>query len=246
MIAGNWKMNCLTSDGVALARQLAGKAIAAAPSCDVLICPPATILDRVVEAVAGSNISVGGQDCHYEPKGAHTGDISAVMLRDVGCSAVILGHSERRVGHGEGDAIIRAKAVAAHTAGLLAIICVGESEAMYEAGRTIEIVAAQIASSVPDLASPDTTLVAYEPVWAIGSGRTPTLPEVAAVHGMIRSLLGTRFGADSAESFRILYGGSMKPSNASDLLALADVDGGLIGGASLNAEDFWSIARSCR
>lgn len=245
LIAGNWKMNGLKADGIALAKGLAAKLKAEPPKADMLVCPPATLVDSVAQAVAGSGLAVGGQDCHADKSGAHTGDVAAVMLKDLGASHVILGHSERRADHGETDAQVRAKAVAAHTAGLVAIICVGETEAERDAGQTLAVVGRQFAGSVPEGATAANTVIAYEPVWAIGTGRTPTIPEVAEVHAAIRGLAAKTLGAETAAALKILYGGSMKPSNAKELLALDDVDGGLIGGASLKVEDFWAIAQSC-
>ncbi len=245
LIAGNWKMNCLKAEGVALAEGIAAKLRAQAPAADLLVCPPATVVDSVARAVAGSRLAVGGQDCHADKSGAHTGDIAAPMLKDLGASYVIVGHSERRADHGESDAVVRAKATAAHAAGLIAIICIGETEVERDGGRTLEVVGGQFEGSLPNGATPDNTVIAYEPVWAIGTGRTPTTPEVAEVHGAIRALAAKRLGTAGSARLRILYGGSMKPSNAKELLALEDVDGGLIGGASLKVDDFWAIAQSC-
>jgi triosephosphate isomerase len=215
-------------------------ATSAAPGCDVLICPPATLLAPMAARAAGPGISIGGQDCHAAPSGAHTGDISAEMLADAGAVAVIVGHSERRADHGETDAEVRAKALAAWRAGLIAIICVGETEAERDAGAALRVVGAQIAGSVPDGASAATTVVAYEPVWAIGTGRTPTLAEISEAHDFLRAELTTRFGAE-ADGIRLLYGGSVKPGNATEIFAVANVDGGLVGGASLKAADFAGI-----
>jgi triosephosphate isomerase len=192
--------------------------------------------------IAGSGIGLGAQDCHPAAKGAHTGDVSAEMLRDAGCSHVILGHSERRTDHGEDDALVSAKAAAARRAGLVAIVCVGETEAERDAGRTLEVVERQVRGSFPDGMSAGELVIAYEPVWAIGTGRTPTNADIAAVHAHIRKLLKERMA--DGDAVRILYGGSMKPSNAKEILAIDDVDGGLVGGASLNAADFWTIARA--
>jgi len=246
LIAGNWKMNGLTGDGLALASALAERAKASegAPF-DMLICPPFTLIAKVGEAVAGSPIARGGQDCHSEEKGAHTGDISAAMLADLGCRYVIVGHSERRADHHETDADVRAKAGAAFDAGLSAIICIGETEAERDAGRTLDVVRGQLAGSLPEAAAAANTVIAYEPIWAIGTGRTPTLDDVEDVHGVIRGELAGRLGENEAAQLRILYGGSVKPDNARELFALEDVDGGLVGGASLKAESFWSIAESC-
>jgi triosephosphate isomerase len=241
LIAGNWKMNKLSTDGVALAQNVVAEA-ANYGHADLLICPPATLLSTLAGIVASTPVALGGQDCHAEPEGAHTGDISARMLRDAGCSHVIVGHSERRADHFEADETVRAKAAAAAGAGLTAIICVGETEAERDAGDTLMVVGRQIAGSVPDGATAANTVIAYEPVWAIGTGRTPTTDEVAEVHAAIRGEIARRFGTDVAAAMRILYGGSMKPANAAELLAIADVDGGLIGGASLVAKDFLAIA----
>ena len=240
LIAGNWKMNMLAADGVALARAVAADGQGAA--CDLLVCPPATILAAVATAVAGSAVAVGGQDCHQAESGAYTGDVSAAMLRDAGASYAILGHSERRHGLGETDARVRAKTIAAHGAGLTAIACIGETEAERDAGRTLDVLGAQIAGSLPESGvDAANTVIAYEPVWAIGTGRTPTLDEVAAAHRHIRATLESMLG-DAAAAVRLLYGGSMKPENAVDLLSVDNVDGGLIGGASLDAASFLAIA----
>lgn len=245
LIAGNWKMNCLHADGVALAGGIAAKAAdSGALRCDLLVCPPFTLISEVIRAAAGSPVAVGGQDCHEKTNGAHTGDVSAPMLADAGCAYVIVGHSERRTDHGETDAMVRAKAAAAQAAGLVAIICIGETEAERDAGKAIDIVARQFEGSLPEGSTTANTVIAYEPVWAIGTGRTPTNADVAEVHAAIRKEAMRRMGDDAA-SLRILYGGSMKPSNAGELLALEDVDGGLIGGASLKVGDFWAIAQSC-
>jgi triosephosphate isomerase (TIM) len=249
LVAGNWKMNGLHADGLELARELAHRAVAAHRTagehiaCDLLICPPATLLFLLPEELTGSGILLGGQDCHSAPKGAHTGDISAEMLKDAGCSHVIVGHSERRADHGESDAIVRRKAAAARRAGLVAIVCVGESEGERVAGRALEIVGRQLEGSIPDDMSAADLVIAYEPVWAIGTGRTPTALDVAEVHAHIRSKLAAHVA--DPELVPILYGGSVKPGNARELLAVADVDGALVGGASLVATDFWEIARSC-
>jgi triosephosphate isomerase len=188
---------------------------------------------------------LGGQDCHFENAGAHTGDVAAAMLADAGCSHVILGHSERRADHGEDDALVRSKTEAAHAAGLVAIVCVGETLGERDAGQTLQRIGAQLEGSLPDGVTPGNTVIAYEPVWAIGTGRTPTSGDVAEVHTHIRARSVERFGAAAGDGLRILYGGSMKPSNARELLAIDGVDGGLIGGASLSAEDFLAIAAAC-
>lgn len=238
LAAGNWKMN---GTKAALAEVRALLAAHPAPACDMLLCPPATLVAAMADLARGTALAVGGQDCHAKASGAHTGDISAAMLADAGASHVILGHSERRADHGETDAQIRTKAEAAWTAGLVAVICVGETEAERDTGRTLEVVGTQLAGSVPDGASAANTVIAYEPVWAIGTGRTPTLPEIAEVHAFLRDRLTARLGGAEAAGLRLLYGGSVKPSNAAEIFAIADVDGALVGGASLKASDFGAI-----
>jgi len=239
LIAGNWKMN----GSAAMAAELAGALRAESGlACDLLVCPPATLVAGVAAALKGSAVAVGGQDCHAKVSGAHTGDISAAMLADAGASAVIVGHSERRADHGETDAIVRAKAEAAAAAGLMPIVCVGETEAERVAGLEMAVVGGQLAGSLP---SGFSGVVAYEPVWAIGTGRTPTEADVAAMHAFIRGELAKLLG-DAGKGMRILYGGSVKPSNAASLMAVADVGGALVGGASLKAEDFLGIARAVR
>jgi triosephosphate isomerase (TIM) len=242
LIAGNWKMNGLKADGVALAKELVRRAAAGSPAPDLLLCPPATLLTLVADVIAGSNIRLGGQDCHTRQRGAHTGDISAAMLKDAGCSHVILGHSERRTDHHESDALIRAKVKAAREAGLVAILCVGETAQERDAGRCLDTVSRQIAGSLPEGLSAAELVIAYEPVWAIGTGRTPTPADIAAVHAHLRAALEGRVAG--AASVRLLYGGSVKPNNAWELLRIANVDGALVGGASLDAADFWAIAEA--
>ena len=241
LVAGNWKMNGLSgslSELTALRARLEAKPV---PEADAMVCPPATLLTRAQDVLAGSQIILGAQDCSSHPSGAHTGDISAEMLADAGAKAVIVGHSERRHDHGETDAEVHAKALAAYRAGLTAIVCIGETEAQYRNGHTLDILRSQLEGSVPEGARANTTVVAYEPVWAIGSGLTPTPPEVAQVHGLIRSVLGQMLGDSEAGAMRILYGGSVKPANAAELLFVPDVNGALVGGASLKAEDFYEI-----
>ncbi len=254
LIAGNWKMNGLRDPGVALARELAARAGAAGPlGYDLLVCPPAPLLVPVGEALRGSAIALGGQDCHRERAGAHTGDVSAAMLVDAGCSYVLVGHSERRAEHGEGDATVRAKAEAAQAAGLIPIVCVGESAEERTAGRALAVIERQVSHSLPRAGEPSgpragepsDLVIAYEPVWAIGTGRTATPADVAEAHGHIRALLAGLLGAEAAGAHRILYGGSVKPDNAAELLAVAGVDGALVGGASLDAEHFWAIGAAC-
>ena len=244
MIAGNWKMNCLRADGVALATALAAKAgERGGLGCDVLVCPPATLLSEVVAATKDSAVIVGGQDCHVATSGAHTGDVAAPMLADIGAGYVLVGHSERRADHDESSTTIRLKAIAAHDAGLAAVVCVGETEQERDLGATLAVVNGQVAVSVPDGATAKNTIIAYEPVWAIGTGRTASVAEVAEVHAAIRAELVERF--EDGDEFRILYGGSVKPSNAAELLAVEDVDGALVGGASLKVDDFWKIIETC-
>lgn len=240
LVAGNWKMNGLIA-ALSELEAIAGKAGDVAATVDVAICPPATLIAPAVAQVAGSVLAIGGQDCHARASGAHTGDLSAESLRDVGASLVIVGHSERRTDHAESDATVKAKAEAAWRAGLLAVICVGETEAERDDGRTLDVIGRQLAGSIPDGATPANTVVAYEPVWAIGTGRTPTNDEIVEVHGFMRETLAARFGAHVADGIRLLYGGSVKPSNADVILKLPDVDGGLVGGASLKAVDFLPI-----
>ena len=243
LVAGNWKMNGLRAHLALVGEVRAGYDPGLARSVDLLVCPPATLLHAVAEAARGSGIAVGGQDAHPLAAGAFTGDLSAEMLADAGASHVILGHSERREGHAETDALVREKAFAAIRAGLVPVICVGETLAEREGGRAITVVTGQIRGSVPDDARPDRTVVAYEPVWAIGTGRTPTVADVAEMHAAIRAELAARMGG-GAEDVRILYGGSVKPGNARELLAVENVDGALVGGASLVAADFLAIARA--
>ncbi|ETD84731.1 triose-phosphate isomerase [Rhodobacter capsulatus] len=236
LAAGNWKMN---GTKASLAEVAALIAAHPDPKSEVLLCPPATLVAAMVATAAG-RIAVGGQDCHMKAAGAHTGDIAAEMLADCGASHVILGHSERRADHGESSEMVCAKAAAARAAGLVAVICVGETEAQRDAGETLALVGAQLAGSVPDGATAANTVIAYEPVWAIGTGRTPTLEQIAEVHDFMRAELVARFGAEG-EGMRLLYGGSVKPSNATEIFATSNVDGALVGGASLKAADFGAI-----
>ncbi len=237
LVAGNWKMNGLSRQAALLAEALRGQA---GCGCDLLVCPPFTIIDRVAGLLLHTPVAVGGQDCHADPRGAHTGDVSAEMLADLGCSAVILGHSERRQNHAETDAQVRAKALAARRAGLMPVVCVGETERDRDAGREIEVVGRQVAASLPDGFA---GVVAYEPIWAIGTGRTPTTADVEAVHRHVRAALVERLG-EGGQALRILYGGSVKPDNAAELLGVPEVGGALVGGASLDAESFLAIARA--
>lgn len=240
-MAGNWKMHGQSAALAEVKALLAFLAKGPRPETDIMICPPATLLAQARYALSKSDILLGGQDCHPKPDGAHTGDISAEMLADAGASAVIVGHSERRSDHGETDALVAAKAEAAHRAGLQAIICIGETEAERRQGATLDVVGRQLQGSLPPSATPANVIIAYEPVWAIGTGLTPTPDDIAEVHGFVRDGLAKRLGADGAAQIRILYGGSVKPSNAAELLAVANVNGALVGGASLKAADFYAI-----
>ena len=240
LVAGNWKMNGLRRSMAELENIIAG-AGRLAGQAGLMVCPPATLLTSFAEKARGSGIAIGGQDCHAEAAGAFTGDLSAEMLKDAGASAVILGHSERRTIHHETDADVRLKTLAAWRAALTAIVCIGETRAEREAGRTLDVLGRQLAGSLPDGATGANLVVAYEPVWAIGTGLTPTAADVAQAHEFIRGRLAERHGT-AAQVVRILYGGSVKPSNAGELLAIANVDGALVGGASLKAEEFLAIA----
>jgi triosephosphate isomerase len=215
-----------------------------AAGVEAMICPPATLIAPLAREAAGSRLEVGGQDCHAASSGAHTGDVSAEMLKDAGAMAVIVGHSERRADHAERDRDVEAKARAAHRAGLTAIVCIGETAGERRAGLTLAVVGRQLAASVPEKASAGDTVIAYEPVWAIGTGLTPTVEDVAAVHGFLRNALSERFGAEGL-AMRILYGGSVKPDNARSLMGIANVNGALVGGASLKADDFLTIIAAC-
>mgnify|MGYP003350393869 CR=1 FL=1 len=243
LIAGNWKMNGLAADGAALAHAVAQAAETLGPGApELVLCPPATLLAQTVAICRSGRVGVGGQDCHTAASGAHTGDVAAPMLADLGCRFVIVGHSERRADHGEGDATVRAKASAAQAAGLVAIVCVGETLAERDAGQTLEVLRRQVAGSMPDRASAANTVVAYEPVWAIGTGRNATAAQIGEAHAFIRGELAGRV-QDPAD-VRLLYGGSVKPANAAEILRVADVDGALVGGASLKSEDFLAIVRA--
>jgi triosephosphate isomerase (TIM) len=237
LVAGNWKMNGLAASIGQLTAMIAGAR--ALPRVDLMVCPPATLIASFAAAARGTSVLIGGQDCHVLASGAYTGDVSAEMLKDAGASAVIVGHSERRQYHHETDAEVRAKAQAARRAGLVPIVCIGETRPQREAGQALDVVATQLQGSLPDGAAD--FVVAYEPVWAIGSGLTPTPSDVAEVHRAIRAHLVSRFGA-AGQGARILYGGSVNPKNAAELMAVENVDGALVGGASLKAADFLAIA----
>ncbi|MGL4808030.1 MAG: triose-phosphate isomerase, partial [Giesbergeria sp.] len=234
---GNWKMN---GNAAALSEVQALLAAHPAPACEMLLCPPATLVAEMAAVAKGSALMVGGQDCHARASGAHTGDIAASMLKDAGASHVIVGHSERRTDHGETDALVKAKAEAALAAGLVAIVCIGETEAERDAGQTLAVNGRQLDGSIPAGATAANLVIAYEPVWAIGTGRTPTLAEIAEVHAFLRARLEALIGAEAA-GVRLLYGGSVKPSNAVEIFAVPHVDGALVGGASLKAADFGAI-----
>jgi triosephosphate isomerase (TIM) len=243
LIAGNWKMNGLKADGLALAQAVAaGVKQAGWTDREVLVCPPATLIMAVAEATKGCGLLIGGEDCHAKASGPHTGDISAEMLKDAGASHVIVGHSERRSDHAETDAVVRAKAEGAWRAGLLPIVCIGETLGERDAGKTLGILESQLKGSIPAGATAAKLVVAYEPVWAIGTGKTPTTAEVAAAHAHIRKVLGGL--VTDAAGVRLLYGGSVKGSNAAELLAVPEVDGALIGGAALKADEFLAIAKA--
>jgi triosephosphate isomerase (TIM) len=240
LAAGNWKMN---GSMAALGEVTALLAAHPAPACEMLLCPPATLITAMANAAQGTALMVGAQDCHPKPQGAHTGDLSAAILKDAGASHVILGHSERRTDHGETDALVRAKAEAVVDAGLIAIVCIGETEAERDSGKTLAVIGTQLDGSIPMGATAANLVIAYEPVWAIGTGRTPTLAEIAEVHSFLRGRLRGLIG-DAAAHVRLLYGGSVKPSNAADIFAVPHVDGALVGGASLKANDFGAIVEA--
>jgi len=245
LIVGNWKMNGLSADALPLAADLANRlSNTESPSFDMMICPPFPYLDAIAITLKKSGLQLGAQDCHQDEKGAHTGDVSAPMLRDIGCTFVLVGHSERRAGHKETNDLVKAKANAALSAGLSVVICVGETEKERVSGKTNEVVAEQIAGSLPKLSSAANTVVAYEPVWAIGTGKTPSTDQVQEIHSIIRRQIAGSLAESEADAMRLLYGGSVQPSNSKELLVLKDVDGVLVGGASLNSQDFWAIAES--
>lgn len=245
LIAGNWKMNGLLADGVELAKGIAAEVKQMGkPECEFLVCPPFTLLGSVKKALRGAKVALGAQDAHFNNKGAHTGDISPEMLKDIGCQYVILGHSERRADHNESNELINKKSVAVHQAGLKAVICIGETLAERDSGKTIDVCSKQILGSVPEDSTAADTVIAYEPVWAIGTGKTPTTQDVQDVHAAVRKVLAKKVGKANANKMRILYGGSVKPSNAKEFLSLPDVDGALIGGASLKVADFMAIAKN--
>ncbi|WP_375699652.1 triose-phosphate isomerase [Pseudophaeobacter sp. TrK17] len=238
MAAGNWKMNGTSAALAELETLIQGQRAA---TSELLICPPATLLSRAAELAADSPVAIGGQDCHAATAGAHTGDLSSDMLKDAGATAVILGHSERRADHNESSEDVAAKTKSAWSAGLTAIVCLGETLAERESGDTLSVVGSQLAASLPDGATGQNTVIAYEPVWAIGTGKVPSLAQIAEVHDFLRQALTTRFGTEMADATRLLYGGSVKPGNAAEIFATSNVDGALVGGASLKAADFSPI-----
>jgi triosephosphate isomerase len=238
LAAGNWKMHGGSADLAEIAALMRDHPT---PGVDVLVCPPATLIERMRTLLGPSPIRVGGQDCHVAQTGAHTGDLSAAMLRDAGASHVITGHSERRTDHGETDAVVAAKTAAALAEGLVAVVCLGETLAERDAGNTLAVVERQLANSLPEGVTAGNTVIAYEPVWAIGTGRTPTLEQIAEVHDFLRAALESRFGAQTGAAIPLLYGGSVKPGNAAEIFAVSNVDGALVGGASLKAADFGAI-----
>lgn len=240
LVAGNWKMNGLKASQAEFYKMIAGISDDLSEAVDTMICAPATLVSVLADQSTSGRPSLGGQDCHAKQSGAHTGDISAEMLQDAGATAVIVGHSERRTDHAEKDSDVLLKTEAAWRAGLLAIICVGETEAERKAGKAADVVTAQLSGSVPEAASSKNTVIAYEPVWAIGTGLTPTPEDVADIHKVVRDNLVARFGEEGA-SIRILYGGSVKPGNAKELMSIDNVNGALVGGASLKADDFLGI-----
>lgn len=239
LVAGNWKMNGLRESVGEFDRIVRGAPDAPA---DLMICPPFTLISTLASRAAGGDVLVGGQDCHAKASGAHTGDISAEMLADAGAKAVILGHSERRADHRETSELVAEKVEAAWRAGLLAVVCVGETEAERDSGDTLEVIGSQLDRSLPESSTAQSIVVAYEPVWAIGTGRTPTLEQIGEVHGFIRARLRERFGDAVGLGTRLLYGGSVKPDNARAIFSVEDVDGALVGGASLKSADFLAIA----
>jgi triosephosphate isomerase (TIM) len=243
LIAGNWKMNGLKASMAELEAMLAGASPVAAKA-DLLVCPPATLVAAFAARARGAAVAIGAQDCHPKASGAHTGDLAAEMLADAGATAIIVGHSERRADHGESDALVRQKAEAAWRAGLTAIVCIGETQEQRDHGATLDVCGRQLQGSLPDAGTSGNLVVAYEPIWAIGTGLTPTVADVEQIHRFIRETLAARFGRDG-NLIRILYGGSVKPSNAAELMAVANVNGALVGGASLKATDFLAIAAGC-
>ncbi|MDF1607353.1 triose-phosphate isomerase [Hoeflea sp. YIM 152468] len=245
LVAGNWKMNGTRENLAEIKAMIDGLDEGLSDGIDALICPPATLLYVATALAESGALLIGAQDCHEQQSGAFTGDVSARMIADCLASHVLVGHSERRTLHGESNETVRAKAEAARAAGLVRIICIGETEAERKSGDTLKVLGSQLSGSVPDAATAQDTVIAYEPVWAIGTGLTPTVADVTEAHGFIRAEMEARFAGEGA-SMRLLYGGSVKPDNAAELLAVPHVDGALIGGASLKAADFLAICKACR
>jgi len=247
LFVGNWKMNCLKADGLILAKQLAKKNKELLDrNFDIVICPPFTLLSEIEATISNSGIFLGAQNCHAHEKGAYTGDISALMLAELGCKFVIIGHADRRKKQGETDSEVKAKSKVVHNCGMTAIICIGETEKEYNAGKTIEVIEKQLSGSLPRVGVTNSnTVIAYEPIWAIGTGLVPSLEQVQSIHALIRSKLSSFISEKESRKIKILYGGSLNAKNAQAFLKLKDVDGGLVGGASLKAEDFWAISLSC-
>ena len=237
LAAGNWKMNGLAS----ALNEIEAISTSATRQTDLLLCPPVTLIERAANAAKGTSLAIGAQDCHTKDKGAHTGDVSPEMLADCGASHVIVGHSERRTDHAESDADVSAKAQAAWRAGLIAVVCLGESLEQRQGGNTLDVITTQLAGSLPDGTTGKNTVVAYEPIWAIGTGLVPDLAQIGEVHDVLRAELVTRFGILEGNAIRLLYGGSVKPDNATEIFAVPNVDGALVGGASLKANDFKAI-----
>ena len=246
LIAGNWKMNSLILDSTNRVKQLSSLLSSFSANIDVVVCPPFTSLQAVISACDKGKISVGAQDCHFNAKGAHTGDISADMLKDIGCRYVILGHSERRADHFESNDLINKKVVATINAGLIPIICVGETKEQKEKGLTLNIIKEQLIGCLPSISNAENTVIAYEPIWAIGTGLTPNNDDISKIHLEIRQMLSNITSPSNANKMRILYGGSLNPKNAKEILSIEDVDGGLIGGASLLAEDFYEVIKNVK
>ncbi|WP_419911785.1 triose-phosphate isomerase [Hoeflea sp.] len=245
LVAGNWKMNGDRNSLHEITAMATGLDAGLSEKIDALVCPPSTLIYLAAAAVQDTGISIGGQDCHWAASGAHTGDISAAMMRDADATHIIVGHSERRTDHGESSAVVRTKAEAVHAENLVAIVCIGETKAERDAGKTLDVLKEQLDASVPDAATAQNTVIAYEPVWAIGTGVTPTAQDVEDAHAFLRRELEARFASHGA-AMRLLYGGSVKPANAPELMAVHNVDGALVGGASLKADDFLAICEAYR
>ena len=245
VIAGNWKMNGTSEMVIQFSKNILKRVLDDnAKRCEFIICPPAPLIPLLYESASQSAFLVGGQDCHSSESGAYTGDISALMLKDIGCSFVIVGHSERRISYNEINSTVKLKVGAAKKAGLISIVCVGETQDQKNNGETFEIVRSQVLESIPESASDSDIIIAYEPIWAIGTGKTPEIEEIANVHAAIRDVVAKSKGVEVAEKIRLLYGGSVKPDNVAGILSIDDVDGALVGGASLSSNDFWSLCKN--